>query len=61
MRAMFAELGAGAGSEAGLAAAQAEVRRQVTEIAVRAGAKAAREALLAMASRGKVRTTVAFS
>merc|ERR1711915_983896 len=55
MRKLFAEIATGAGAKAGLAAARAEVMRAVHEVAIRAAAKAAREALLAMASRGKVK------
>merc|ERR1711970_1455493 len=55
MRKMFAEIATGAGAKAGLAAARAEVMRAVQDVAIRASAKAAREALLAMASRGKVK------
>merc|ERR1711970_939122 len=55
MRKLFAEIATGAGAKAGLAAARAEVMRAVQDVAIRASAKAAREALLAMASRGKVK------
>ena len=44
-----------AGQEAGIRAARAEVMKSVKEVAVRAAAKAAREALLALASKGKVK------
>merc|ERR1719147_572449 len=55
MRKLFAEISTGAGTKAGLAAARAEVMKAVREVAIRASAKATREALLAMASRGKVK------
>merc|ERR1711936_698159 len=55
MRKMFAEIASGAGFSAGMTAARAEVMKAVQDVAVRAAAKAAREALLAMASRGKVK------
>merc|ERR1712183_40327 len=48
MRKMFAEIASGAGTEAGMTAARAEVMKAVQDVAVRAAAKAAREALLAM-------------
>ena len=53
MRKMFAEIASGAGCRAGLTAARAEAMKAVQDVAIRASAKAAREALLAMASRGK--------
>ena len=55
MRKMFAEVAISAGQEAGIRAARAEVMKSVKEVAVRAAAKAAREALLALASKGKVK------
>merc|ERR1719158_1378857 len=55
MRKLFAEIASGAGREAGIQAARAEVMKSIQEVAVRAAAKAAREALLQMASRGKVK------
>merc|ERR1719471_358157 len=55
MRKLFAEIGTGAGREAGVKAARAEVMKSIQEVAVRAAAKAAREALLQMASKGKVK------
>merc|ERR1712106_842951 len=55
MRKMFAEIATGAGCKAGLVAARAEAMKAVQDVAIRAAAKAAREALLAMASRGKVK------
>ena len=55
MRKMFAEIATGAGREAGITAARAEIQKSIQEVAVRAAARAAREALLAMASKGKVK------
>ena len=55
MRKLFAEIATGAGAEAGMKAARAEVMKSIKEVAVRAAAKAARDALLAMASKGKVK------
>merc|ERR1712012_749086 len=55
MRKLFAEIGTGAGREAGVKAARAEVMKSIQEVAVRAAAKAAREALLQMAAKGKVK------
>ena len=55
MRKLFAEIATGAGRDAGIKAARAEVMKSIQEVAVRAAAKAAREALLAMASKGKVK------
>ena len=55
MRKMFAEIATGAGCKAGLVAARAEAMKAVQDVAIRAAAKAAREALLALASRGKVK------
>ena len=55
MRKLFAEIASGAGREAGVQAARAEVMKAIQEVAVRAAAKAARESLLQMASRGKVK------
>ena len=52
MRKLFAEVATSAGREAGIRAAQAEVMKSVKEVAVRASAKAAREALMALASKG---------
>ena len=49
MRKLFAEVATSAGREAGIRAARAEVMKSVKEVAVRASAKAAREALLALA------------
>ena len=52
---MFAEIASGAGCKAGMTAARAEAMKAVQDVAIRASAKAAREALLAMASRGIVK------
>merc|ERR1712223_1868140 len=56
MRKLFAEIATGAGAEAGMKAARAEVMKSIKEVAVRAAAKAARDALLAMASKGAYST-----
>ena len=54
MRKMFAEISTSAGREAGVRAARAEVNKSIQQVAVRAAAKAAREALLAMASKVQI-------
>merc|ERR1712173_126885 len=55
MRKLFAEIASGAACKAALAAARAEVMRSIHEIAIRAAGKAAREKILAMASKGQIR------
>merc|ERR1711874_145417 len=55
MRKLFAEIASGAACKAALAAARAEVMKSVHEIAIRAAGKAAREKILAMASKGQIR------
>merc|ERR1719230_1601108 len=55
MRKLFAEIATGAACKAALAAARAEVMRSIHEIAIRAAGRAAREKILAMASKGQIR------
>ena len=55
MRKLFAEIASGAACQAALSAARAAVMRSVHEIAIRAAGKAAREKILAMASKGQIR------
>ena len=55
MRKLFAEIATGAACQAALAAARAIAMRSVQEIAIRAAGRAAREKLLAMASKGQIR------
>jgi len=55
MRKLFAEIASGAACRAALSAARIEVMRHVHEIAIRAAGKAARDKILAMASKGQIR------
>ena len=55
LRKLFAEIASGAAQRAAMEAARAAVMRDIYEIAIRAAGRAAREKILAMASRGQIR------
>ena len=55
MRKLFAEIASGAACKAALSAARAEVMKSIHDIAIRAAGRAAREKILAMASKGQIR------
>merc|ERR1712242_652358 len=55
MRKLFAEIASGAAQKAALEAARAAVMKDIYEIAIRAAGRAAREKILAMASKGQIR------
>jgi len=55
LRKLFAEIASGAAQKAAMEAARAAVMRDIYEIAIRAAGRAAREKILAMASRGQIR------
>ena len=55
MRKLFAEIASGAAQKAAMEAARAAVMKDIYEIAIRAAGRAAREKILAMASKGQIR------
>merc|ERR1712173_41575 len=55
VRKLFAEIASGAAQKAALEAARAAVMKDIYEIAIRAAGRAAREKILAMASKGQIR------
>ena len=55
MRKMFSDIASEAGRKAGSSAARDEALQGVKDVAIRAAGKAAKEAMLALAARGKVK------
>ena len=55
MRKLFAEIASGAAQKAAMEAARAAVMKDIYDIAIRAAGRAAREKILAMASKGQIR------
>ena len=55
LRKLFEEIASGAAQKAATEAARAAVMRDIYDIAIRAAGRAARERILAMASRGQIR------